>query len=90
MDYKTKSGHTITDAMLETLGDAIEKGDYPGEAGKIIVAPVGRPPLYQNDDLVTVAFKIPRSYRDRLDAEAEKKKETRSEFLRDVLGEFLA
>lgn len=90
MEYKTKSGHVITDAMLEEMGEAIERGDYPGTPGRVLVAPVGRPPLCPGEELVTVAFKIPRSYRDKLDAEAEKKKETRSEFLREVLEDVLA
>ena len=86
MEYKTKSGYVLTDEMLEELGEAISRGDYPGNVGKIIVAPVGRPPLYPDDELVTVAFKIPRSFRDKLDNEAKKKSESRSEFLRGVLS----
>jgi hypothetical protein len=61
MEYKTKSGYILTDTMLEELGDAITRGEYPGNIGRVIVAPVGRPPLYPNEELVTVAFKIPRS-----------------------------
>ena len=86
MEYKTKSGYALTDEMLEELGDAISRGEYPGNLGKVIVAPVGRPPLYPDDELVTVAFKIPRSFRDKLDNEAKKKSETRSEFLRGILS----
>ena len=86
MEYKTKSGYVLTDEMLEKLGDAISRGEYPGSIGKIIVAPVGRPPLYPDDELVTVAFKIPRSFRDKLDNEAKKKSESRSAFLRDILS----
>jgi hypothetical protein len=86
MEYKTKSGYVLTDDMLEALGDAMSKGEYPGNAGKVIVAPVGRPPLYQDDELVTVAFKIPRSFRDKLDNEAKKRSESRSELLRKVLS----
>ena len=89
MEYKTKSGYIITDVMLEELGDAIERGEYPGKADRVIISPVGRPKLFQNDELVTVAFKIPRSYRDKLDSEAKKKKETRSEFLRGIIGNVL-
>ena len=89
MEYKTKSGHVLTDAMLEELGDAISRGEYPGSTGRVIVAPVGRPPFYPDDKLVTVAFKIPRSFRDKLDNEAKKKSETRSEFLRGVLSKTL-
>jgi Arc/MetJ-type ribon-helix-helix transcriptional regulator len=87
--YKTKSGYVITEDMLEKIGSDCEKGIYPGESGRIIVAPVGRPSIFPNDELVTVAFKIPRSYRDKLDKTAKKKNETRSEYLREVLGEVL-
>ena len=86
MEYKTKSGYVLTDEMLEELGNAISRGEYPGNVGTVIVAPVGRPPLYPDDELVTVAFKIPRSFRDKLDNEAKKKSESRSEFLREVLS----
>jgi hypothetical protein len=89
MEYKTKSGHIITDEMLERLGDDCEKGQYPGSPGKFVVAPVGRPQLCPSEDLVTVAFKIPRSQRERLDAKAAQQDATRSEFLRDVLTEVL-
>ena len=89
MEYKTKSGYVLTDEMLEELGDAISRGEYPGKIGRVIVAPVGRPPLYPNDELVTVAFKIPRSFRDRLDNEAKKKSESRSELLREILNNAL-
>ena len=82
-------GYVLTDEMLEDLGDACERGEYPGKAGKIVVSPAGRPQLYPRDELVTVAFKVPRSYRDKIDAEAKKKRETRSAFLRDVLGDVL-
>ena len=89
VEYKTKSGYVLTDEMLEDLGDAISRGEYPGNTGRVIVAPVGRPPLYPNDELVTVAFKIPRSFRDKLDTEAKKKSESRSKFLREVLNKAL-
>ena len=86
MEYKTKSGYVLTNEMLEKLGDAISRGEYPGKIGKIIVAPVGRPPLYPDEELVTVAFKIPRSFRDKLDKEAKKKSKSRSELLRGILS----
>ncbi|MCL2068350.1 MAG: ribbon-helix-helix domain-containing protein [Oscillospiraceae bacterium] len=89
MEYKTKSGSVITDSMIESLGDACEKSQYPGRPGAFVVAPVGRPPLCPSEDLVTVAFKIPRSQRERLDKIAARKDATRSEFLRDVLSEIL-
>ncbi len=89
MTYKTKSGYVLTDEMLEALGNACERGEYPGSAGKALVAPVGRPRVFPEEELVTIAFKIPRSYRDMIDAEATKKNETRSGFLREIIAEYL-
>jgi Arc/MetJ-type ribon-helix-helix transcriptional regulator len=85
MEYKTKSGYTITDEDIEKIGQAIERGEYPGRPGKIIVAPPGRPPICPGGDLVTVAFKVPKSYRDKLDKQAKRRNKTRSEFMREVL-----
>ncbi len=84
MAYRTKSGAILTDEMLEELTEKAERGEYPGKPGKIVVAPPGRPPLC-DEELVTVAFKIPRSCRDRMDEKAMSLNETRSQFLRDVL-----
>jgi Arc/MetJ-type ribon-helix-helix transcriptional regulator len=89
MDHKTKSGYVLTEEMLERLGEACEKGQYPGNPGAFVVAPVGRPPLCPSEDLVTIAFKIPRSQREKLDEIAVQKEVSRSEFLRDVLSEVL-
>lgn len=84
MGYKTKSGHVLTDEMIEEIAEAAERGEYPGKPGKIIVAPPGRPSLY-DEELVTVAFKIPRSFREKLDKQAASKNETRSQFMREAL-----
>ena len=84
MEYRTKSCRVLTDAMIEELAAQAERGDYPGKAGKMLVAPQGRPPLC-DEELVTVAFKIPRSFRDKLDKAAHGKNESRSQFLREAL-----
>jgi hypothetical protein len=89
LEYRTKSGYVITDEMLERLGAACEEGQYPGEPGAYVVAPVGRPQLCPSEELVTIAFKIPRSQRERLDERAAQRNESRSEFLRDVLSQAL-
>lgn len=49
----------------------------------------GRPPLF-DEELVTVAFKIPRSYRDRMDEKAASLHETRSQFTTAALEAALA
>lgn len=85
MEFRTMSGEVLTDEMIEELGAACERGEYPGKPGKIIVAPVGRPHIFPREELITVAFKIPKSYREKLDTSAKQRNETRSEYLREVL-----
>ncbi len=89
MEYRTKSGFVLTEEMIEELAEQAERGEYPGSPGKVIVAPQGRPPLC-DEELVTVAFKVPRSYRDRLDEKAASRHETRSQFMRHALEAALA
>lgn len=84
MEYRTKSGFVLTEEMIEELAERAERGEYPGQSGKAIVAPQGRPPLC-DEELVTVAFKVPRSYRDRMDEKAASLHETRSQFMRHAL-----
>lgn len=84
MAYRTKSGRVLTDDMIEKLATQAERGEYPGERRKMLVSPQGRPPLC-DEELVTVAFKIPRSFRNKLDEAASSKNETRSQFLREAL-----
>ena len=89
MEYTTKSGYKLTEDMIEELAESAARGDYPGRPGKVVVAPQGRPKLC-DEELVTVAFKIPRSVRDLLDKQAAENSETRSQFLRNALEEALA
>ncbi|MCI8425001.1 MAG: ribbon-helix-helix protein, CopG family [Adlercreutzia sp.] len=89
MAYRTKSGAILTEEMIEELASQAEQGEYPGSPGAIVVAPKGRPPLCE-EELVTVAFKIPRSYRDRLDERAASLHESRSQFMRNALEAALA
>lgn len=84
MAYVLKGGAILTEEMIEELAEQAEKGIYPGETVEVVIAPPGRPPLC-DEELVTVAFKVPRSYRDKLDAKAKSLNETRSQFLRDAL-----
>jgi hypothetical protein len=89
MAYKTKGGKILTDDIIEKMGLACENGEYPGVAKRTVVAPVGRPQICPNEDLITVAFKVPRSFKDKLDETAKKKNTTRSEYLREILGKVL-
>ncbi|MBQ9057742.1 MAG: hypothetical protein IJ125_01000 [Atopobiaceae bacterium] len=84
MEYKLSNGTVLTDEDIERLAEDIEKNGLPGKPGKFIIAPPGRPRLSE-EELVTVAFKIPRSQRDKLDDVVDALGKKRSEFLRDAL-----
>ena len=61
----------------------------PGEPGEWIIAPPGRPRL-SDEELVTVAFKIPESQRDLADRIAQERNQTRSEFMRAAVAAAIA
>ena len=90
MEYKTRGGQILTDEMIKEMGDACDRGMLPGIPGEWIVAPPGRPQLYPNEKLVTIAFKVPETYRDLLDARAKERDRTRSQLLRELLNDALA
>lgn len=89
MEYKLKDGSVVDDAYFENLSEEASRGNYPGTSGKWKVRPQGRPKLY-DEDLVTVAFKVPRSQRDAIDARAANGHESRSDYLRAVIARDLA
>ena len=88
MSITLKDGFVLTDEMIEEIADKAERGELPGKPGRFIIAPPGRPRL-SDEELVTIAFKVPASRRDQIDAAAASKGQTRSEFLRDVLEQAL-
>ena len=87
--YRTKNGARLTDEDIEHLAEAAERGDYPGVPGAFVVAPPGRPRISE-EELVTIAFKVPRSRREALDREAKACGRTRSQLIREVLERALA
>ncbi len=89
MDYKMKGGATLTDADFERMASEAAAGQYPGTPGTWVVRPQGRPTLC-DEELVTIAFKVPRSQRDALDRQAASRHETRSQFMRNALDRALA
>lgn len=90
MEYQMKGGYVLTDEDFDRLGEAAERGEYPGTPGEWIVRPQGRPQLYPDDDLVTIAVKVPRNWRERMDARAKAERITRSQYVREVLERDLA
>lgn len=86
MTYETMNGTVLTDELLDTWGEACERGEYPGTPGEIVV---GRPRL-SHEDLATVTFKLPESQLEALDGAAKRAGATRSQFLRTLVGNALA
>lgn len=80
-EYRLKGGYTITDEEIERLGEACERGDYPGEPGEWIVRPQGRPAL-SDEPLVNVNVKFPRSMVAAIDAKGK----NRSDFIRRAVA----
>ena len=87
-EHRIRGGYTLTDEDFERMSDEAARGEYPGTPGTWVVRPQGRPAL-ADEELVTIAFKVPRSQRDALDRKAASRKETRSQFMRDVLTQAL-
>lgn len=89
MEYEMKGGYRLTDEDFDKLGEACEQGDYPGTPGEWVVRPQGRPSLC-DEELVTIAFKVPLSERSALDSKASSEGKSRSEYLRGLIEEDLA
>ncbi len=87
-EYVTKSGATLTDDDFERMAEEAERGEYPGVVGTWLIRPQGRPRISE-EELVTIAFKVPRSERDELDRRAASLSLTRSQFMRDTLEQIL-
>ena len=83
--YISKSGHVYSEEDLERMAIEAERGDYPGKPGEWLIRPQGRPQLFPDDDLVTIAVKVPRNWRELMDARAKAEHMTRSQYVRDVL-----
>lgn len=85
MEYRLKSGAVLTDEDIEQLSEAAARGEYPGQPGEWIIRPQGRPKLAE-EDLVTIAFKVPRSQRAAVDDLASARGKTRSQLMRDLVA----
>lgn len=83
-EHRVMGGYTVTDEELDRLGEACERGDYPGEPGEWIIRPQGRPAL-SDEPLVNVNVKFPRSMVAAIDAKGG----NRSEFIRKAVADAL-
>ena len=80
-EYRIKGGGTLTDEDVERLGEACERGDYPGEPGEWAVRPQGRPSL-SDEPLVNVNVKFQQSMVAAIDAKGK----NRSDFIRKAVA----
>jgi hypothetical protein len=83
--YVSKSGRIYTDEDFERMAKEAERGEYPGEPGAWLIRPQGRPQLYPNDGLTTIAVKVPCNWKEQIDARAKTEHMTRSQYIRNVL-----
>ena len=81
MDVKTESGQVITEEMLDEMAKKYEDGTWGGKLGKLVV---GRPSL-ADEEVKSVSFRLPVSKIAVMDARAEAKGKTRSEFIRETI-----
>jgi hypothetical protein len=87
--FKLTDGKNYDIEYFEKLSEDASKGVYPGQPGEWIVKPQGRP-RYSEEELVTIAFKVPLSQRDRIDDCAKENHQTRSQFIRSIVSSALA
>ena len=83
--YKLADGKTYDESYFEELSEEATKGNYPGEPGDWIIRPQGRP-KYCDEELVTIAFKVPATQRDKIDSLAKSENKTRSQFIRQIVN----
>lgn len=88
-EYRMKDGSVLTDADFASLSEGAARGVYPGTPGAWIVRSQGRPRL-SDEDLVVVTCKVTRSQRDTMDREAQRRGESRSDWMRRTFTKALA
>jgi len=79
----------MTEAELSSLrsdAKSYESGNWP--EGKTII--IGRPPLYDGDELENVTFRMRKSRLRAVDRAAKEAGKSRSEFLREAIDKALA
>lgn len=81
MEYKAENGQVLTEKTLDEMAKKYEDGTWSGRMGKLVV---GRPSLAE-EEVKSVSFRLPISRIAMIDARAEAKGETRSEFLRGLI-----
>jgi hypothetical protein len=85
-DKKLEKLFGITAEEIEQRSATYESGEWPeGETARI-----GRPPLYDNDELENITFRIRKSQLLMIDRAVADAGESRSDFLREAASEKLS
>ena len=87
--YKLSDGKEYSESYFEKLSEDAAAGKYPGTPGNWVVRPQGRP-KYCDEELVTIAFKVPVTQRDKIDKIAKSENKTRSQFIRNLINSALS
>jgi hypothetical protein len=74
---------------MDAVADAAEADELRGIVVKTENGP-GRPRTFENDELESITFRIRKSRLPMIDSAAEKRGESRSAFLRDIIDQALA
>lgn len=88
-EYRMRDGVVLTDADFERLSEEAAQGVYLGTPGEWVVRPQGRPRTSE-EDLVVVTCKVTRSQRDAMDRAADRRGESRSDWMRHAFAKVLA
>lgn len=87
MDIATRSGSVLTDAAVDRMAEACERGEYPGTPTR--EATVGRPLLF-GEELRPVTFKETAQKIAAIDCRAASLDMSRSDYLRHLVDADLA
>lgn len=81
MEYITQGGDVLTDRDIEEIAERLERGELPGNWGRILV---GRPRI-STEQLKLVGVKVPESKVRAFDEKASRNGQTRSQRLRQLI-----
>lgn len=82
--YRKKDGSVVSGEWMDDVARRAERDDLPGQ---VVTTQVhkGRPRLHEDEELITISFRLPKSRLEILEKRARDTGTTRSEFIRDAL-----
>jgi hypothetical protein len=89
MGYTKKDGTVVSDEWMDAIADGAESDNLLGDVIETHIG-AGRPRLYDDDDLETVSFRLPKSRIHAIESAIKCKGESRSDFLREAVDKALA